>query len=85
MLCDRSAEVSRLLTGQPLYSDINQPPYHVGVYGPLYPMIVAPIAALVGVGYGAGRAVSVVLALVIAWLLGQMVYEETRKLAAAIS
>ena len=72
-------QVSRLLTGQPLYGDINQPPYHLGVYGPLYPIIVAPIAALVGVRYGAGRAVSVVLALVIAWTLGKMVYDETKK------
>ena len=78
-------QVSRLLTGQPLYSDINQPPYHLGVYGPLYPIIVAPIAALVGIGYGAGRAVSVVLALVIAWLLGKMVYNETRKLWVGIA
>ena len=77
--------VSRLLSGQPLYSDIHQPPYHVGVYSPLYTFTVAPVAALTGVGYGAGRAVSTVLALTIAWLLGRMVYEETRKTWAGIA
>jgi len=73
-------QVFRLLNGQPLYSDIHQPPYHVGVYAPLYPVVIAPIAALTGIGYGAGRAVSAILTLVIAWLLGQMVYSETRTL-----
>jgi len=72
--------VSRLLSGQPLYTDIHQPPYHVGVYPPLYTLTVAPIAALTGISYGPGRAVSAVLALFIAWLLGRMVYEECHRL-----
>jgi hypothetical protein len=71
--------VSRLLGGLPLYTSINQPPYHVGVYPPLYTLVVAPVAALTGLQYGAGRAVSAALALVIAWLLGRMVYEETHR------
>ena len=71
--------VSRLLSGETLYGSINQPPYHVGVYPPLYTLVVAPIAALAGIQYGAGRAVSAVLALFIAWLLGRMVYEETHQ------
>ena len=78
-------QAARLLHGQPLYGDIRQPPYHVGVYTPLYSVVVAPIAAVIGLQYGAGRAVSVALALVIAWLLGRMVYEETRKTWAGIA
>ncbi len=70
--------VARLLSGQPLYGDITQPPYHTLEYPPLYTLVTSPLAALIGVRYAAGRAVSVVLALVIAWLLGWIVYRETR-------
>lgn len=53
--------VSRLLSGETLYGSINQPPYHVGVYPPLYNLVVAPVAELAGIQYGAGRAVSAAL------------------------
>jgi hypothetical protein len=69
--------VARLQSGQPLYGDITQPPYHTLEYPPLYTLVVSPVAALVGLRYAAGRAVSVMLALVIAGLLGRLVYEET--------
>jgi hypothetical protein len=71
--------VSRLLTGEAMYTDIRQPPYHVGVYPPLYTLTITPIEALAGLGYGVGRAVNVLLTLVIAWLLGRMAYEDSQK------
>src|SRR5436309_10967849 len=49
------AMVSRLLSHQPLYTDIQQPPYHVGVYPPLYTVTVAALTTVTGLGYGTGR------------------------------
>lgn len=77
--------VARLFSGQPLYGDITQPPYHTLEYPPLYTLVVAPVAALVGLRYEAGRAVSVTLALVIACLLGRLVYEDTRQRSAGVA
>jgi len=75
--------IARLLSGQNMYGDITQAPYHTLEYPPLYTLAVAPVAALIGVRYAAGRIVSVALSLVVGGLLGWIVYEETRKVGAA--
>jgi hypothetical protein len=77
--------VARLLSGQPLYGDITQPPYHTLEYPPLYTLAVSPIALLIGIQYAAGRVVSVALALVVAWQLARLVYQETRVLWAGLA
>ncbi len=77
--------VARLLSGQPLYGDITQPPYHTLEYPPLYTLVVSPIALLIGIQYAAGRVVSVALALIVAWQLARLVYQETRVLWASLA
>jgi hypothetical protein len=77
--------VARLLSGQPLYGDITQPPYHTLEYPPLYTLVVSPMALLIGIQYAAGRVVSVALALVVAWQLARLVYQETRVLWAGLA
>jgi len=76
--------VARLLSGQNMYGDITQAPYHTLEYPPLYTIAVAPVAVLIGIRYAAGRMVSVALSLVVGGLLGRIVYEETHKLWAGI-
>ncbi len=70
--------------GGPLYTDPNQYPYIVSVYPPIFPMIVALVSQITGIGLQASRMVSVISTLLICVGIGLIIYLETRCSLSAI-
>jgi hypothetical protein len=63
-------QAARLVTGQPLYQPIDQQPLTVAAYTPLYYWAAAGLQAVVGPGFGPGRALSLACGFVSALLIG---------------
>jgi hypothetical protein len=68
-------QAARLLAGQALYQPIDQPPYTVAAYTPLYYWAAAALQVGFGPGFGPGRTLSLVCgaasALLMGWLAGR--------------
>jgi hypothetical protein len=62
-------QAERLVSGQPLYQPIYQQPFTVAAYTPLYYWVAAGLQAVVGPGFGPGRALSLACGLVSALLI----------------
>jgi hypothetical protein len=76
----------RLWSGANIYpADWAQPPYLVSNYPPLFPLVQAPLLEVFGIGFGAGRALSLVATAASAILLGLTAYGITRDLTAGIA
>jgi hypothetical protein len=69
------AQAGRILRGEPLYEALDGPPYTVVAYPPGFYAVAAALQATFGVGFGPGRVVSTLAALVTAslaaWLAGR--------------
>jgi hypothetical protein len=71
-------QAARLLRGQPLYQPLNQAPYTVTAYTPVYYWLVAELHAVVGPGFGPGRVASLVAGLVAALLVADLAARRAR-------
>jgi hypothetical protein len=64
----------RLIQGQNIYQPtLDEPPYLIANYPPLYILAIAPFVALFGPNFWAGRAISMACALATAFFLGRIV------------
>lgn len=64
----------RLIRGQNIYQPtLDDPPYLIANYPPLYIIAIAPFVALFGPNFWAGRAISIACALATAFFLGRIV------------
>lgn len=72
-------QARRLVTGGPVYRpDLNEPPYVIDVYPPVYPLAVALVGALTGLPFiHAGRLVSLLAALWCALAIGAIAWRAT--------
>jgi hypothetical protein len=68
------AQAGRMLRGQPLYESLDGPPYTVVAYPPGFYAVAAALQATFGVGFGPGRVVSTLAALVTAILAAWLAY-----------
>ncbi|HEX8966929.1 MAG TPA: hypothetical protein VF937_03550 [Chloroflexota bacterium] len=71
-------QAGRLLHGQALYQPLDQPPYSVTAYTPLYYWLAALLRVALGAGFGPGRALSFAAGLVAATLVGYLTWRRTR-------
>ena len=71
-------QAGRILHGQPLYQPIDQPPYTVTAYTPLYYWLAALLRLAFGPGFGPGRALSFVAGLAAAALVSYLAWRRTR-------
>jgi hypothetical protein len=69
---------ARILDGQPLYQPIDQAPYSVAAYTPLYYAAAAGLRVLFGPGFGPGRALSFVAGLLAVAVVGCLTWRRTR-------
>lgn len=63
--------------------DLVTPPYTISNYPPLYPLVLAPLAAIFGPVFAPGRLVSLIATVASAVFLGLTVYEHSRERLAA--
>jgi hypothetical protein len=70
-------KAARLLRGEPLYQPLDQPPYSVTAYTPLYYWLAAGLHVAVGPGFPTGRVVSFVAGLLTAGLVAHLVVQGT--------
>lgn len=65
-------QARHLLAGESIYkSDLDQPPYTIANYPPIYPLLVAGLRQMTGLGwFQAGRAISLTAALISAAFIG---------------
>jgi hypothetical protein len=63
-------QAARLLRGEPLYLPLDQPPFTVTAYTPVYYVLAAGMRALAGPGFGPGRVLSLGAGLLAAVLVG---------------
>jgi hypothetical protein len=71
-------QAGRLLHGQPLYQPLDQAPYTVTAYTPLYYWLAALLRLAFGPGFGPGRALSFAAGLAAAALVGYLSWRRTR-------
>ncbi len=77
----------RLIRGQNIYQPtLDEPPYLIANYPPLYIIAIAPFVALCGPNFWAGRAISIACALATAFFLSRIVtlhtaYPQKRRIA----
>jgi hypothetical protein len=71
------AQAHRILNGDPLYQPLDQPPYTVVAYTPLYYGLAAGLQLAAGSGWVPGRVVSYIAALVTAALVGYITRRAT--------
>ncbi len=64
--------------GEPLYQPLDGPPYTIATYTPLYYWLAAGLHALFGAGFLPGRLVSLGSGLLIACMVGWLVWRRTR-------
>ena len=71
------SQAGRILTGEPLYQPVDQAPYTVAAYTPVYYWLVALLRVLAGPGFWPGRLVSVVSGLVASGLVARLSWRRT--------
>jgi hypothetical protein len=71
------AQAGRMLRGEPLYQALDGPPYTVAAYPPVFYAVAAALQSTFGVGFGPGRVVSTLAALVTACLVAWMATRAT--------
>jgi hypothetical protein len=72
------AHADRLLHWAPLYQPIDQAPYTVATYTPLYYALGAELRVLFGAGFAPGRLLSFVAGLIAVACVGRLVWQRTR-------
>jgi hypothetical protein len=77
-------QAARLLHGQALYQPLNQPPFTVNPYTPLYAVLVAGLRAVLGDGFIWGRALSLVCGLTAAGCVARLTWRTAGSTAAAL-
>jgi len=74
-----------ILSGRPVYADVNDFPFIVSNYPPLFALISSLLIPAVGVGLAATRAISTLATLLCACLIGAITYQGSRsKIAGAV-
>jgi hypothetical protein len=66
------ADAARLLASQPLYQSLDQPPYTVTAYTPLYYVVSGALQGLTGPSFAPGRMLSYLACLATALLIGSL-------------
>jgi hypothetical protein len=64
------ADAARLLASEPLYQRLDQPPFTVTAYTPLYYALAAALQAIVGQSFASGRIISYLACLATALFIG---------------
>jgi hypothetical protein len=77
-------QAARLLRAEPLYQALNQAPYTVAAYTPVYYWLVAGLHAGFGPGFGPGRVVSLLAGLVAAGLVAGLARRRARSALAGL-
>jgi hypothetical protein len=72
------AHADRLVRGVPLYQPIDQPPYTVAAYTPLYYALAALLRVLLGAGFAPGRLLSFAAGLIAVACVGRLTWRRTR-------
>lgn len=70
--------------GQPMYTDVNEYPYIVSIYPPVFPLVAALFSHFTGISLLTTRLVSVISTLCIAFLIFSIVYKLTREIFIAL-
>ena len=72
------AHADRLVRGVPLYQPIDQAPYTVAAYTPVYYALAALLRVLFGAGFAAGRLLSFAAGLIAVACVGRLTWGRTR-------
>src|SRR5713226_5599297 len=72
------AQADRLVRGVPLYQPIDQAPYTVAAYTPLYYALAALARVLFGAGFAPGRLVSFAAGLIAVACVGRLTWRRSR-------
>ncbi len=75
---------ARLLRGEPLYQALDGPPYTIAAYTPLYYWLVAALRVAFGPGFLIGRLISLGAGVLIAGMIGWLVWRRARAPVAAL-
>jgi hypothetical protein len=76
----------RLVRGENIYQPaLDEPPFVIANYPPLFPLVQAPFAASFGAAFWYGRAISLLSVVVSALFIGLTLHRLTRDIAAAIA
>jgi hypothetical protein len=76
-------QAMRLAEGENIYRpDLDSPPYTISNYPPLYPLALAPFIMLFGPSFLAGRIISILSTLAVAFFLGRIIHNQWNDRAA---